>query len=95
MATEKLKFKIELYSVYYNKPPIAEIFIKNTDDKSVTNDTIANKNLFDYDSNKPILNINNSYFNNEKFENYRKPFKTLYGPKAAIGCRKAELVIAH
>ena len=73
MATEKLKFKIELYSVYYNKPPIAEIFIKNTDDKSVTNDTIANKNLFDYDSNKPILNINNSYFNNEVVEIKKQP----------------------
>ena len=39
MATEKLKFKIELYSVYYNKPPIPEILIKNTDDKSDFNNS--------------------------------------------------------
>jgi hypothetical protein len=27
MATEKLKFKLELYSTYWDKPPIAEIFL--------------------------------------------------------------------
>ena len=29
MATEKLKFKIELYSTFWNKPPIAEILVNN------------------------------------------------------------------
>ena len=38
MATEKLKFKLELYSTYWNDPPIAEILIN---DKSYFNNTIT------------------------------------------------------
>ena len=30
MAREKLKFKIRLYSTYWDKPPIAEIKINKT-----------------------------------------------------------------
>ena len=36
MATEKLKFKIELYSTFWNKPPVAEIKINKSDDKTNT-----------------------------------------------------------
>ena len=63
METEKLTFKIELFSTYWDKPPIAEITLNKSSDKTTTE--VDNKNLLDYDSNKPILNINNSYFKNE------------------------------
>ena len=63
METEKLTFKIELFSTHWDTPPIAEIKLNKSSDKTITE--VDNKNLFDYDSNKPILNINNSYFKNE------------------------------
>ena len=62
MEREKLKFKIRLYSSYWDKPPIAEIQINKTN-KIITD--VNKKNLFDYESNKPILNTENSYFNEE------------------------------
>ena len=60
MEREKLKFNIRLYSSYWDKPPIAEIQINKTN-KIITD--VDKKNLFDYESNKPILNTENSYFN--------------------------------
>jgi hypothetical protein len=63
MEREKLKFKIRLYSTYWDKPPIAEIKLIKTSDKVTTD--VDNKNLFDYNSNKPILNTENSYFKEE------------------------------
>jgi len=62
MEREKLKFKIRLYSTYWDKPPIAEIKINKTN-KVITD--VDKKNLFDYESNKPILNTENSYFKEE------------------------------
>ena len=40
MATETLKFKLELYATYWNKPPIAEIKIA---DKTYFKDKMCNK----------------------------------------------------
>ena len=63
MAPEKLKFRLELYATMWNKPPIAQIKINKSNDKTIT-DT-DNKNYFDNDSNKPIIDTNPSYFNEE------------------------------
>ena len=41
MATEKLKFKLELYATMWDKPPVAEILIN---DKSYFNEEIASTN---------------------------------------------------
>ena len=71
MATEKLKFKIELYSTFWDKPPVAEIKINKLNDKTTTE--TDNKNYFDNDSNKPILNINPSYFNEKITSTKEKP----------------------
>ena len=62
MAREKLKFTIRLYSTYWDQPPIAEIKINKTN--NVITD-VDKKNLFDYESNKPIINTENSYFKEE------------------------------
>jgi len=71
MATEKLKFKLELYATMWDKPPIADIKINKLDNKTTT-DT-DNKNYFDKDSNKPILAIDPSYFNDEITSTKDKP----------------------
>jgi len=59
MANEKLKFKLALYSTYWSKAPFVTIRVK---EKQSDDDT---KNYFDYDSNKPIINLNPSYFSGE------------------------------
>ena len=67
MATEKLKFKLELYSTYWDKKPIVDIKVNNTPTDA------DNKNHFDNESNKPILNINPSYFSGEIDGTKEKP----------------------
>jgi len=67
MANEKLKFKIELYSTFWDKSPNITVQVKeqkNTDDS---------KNYFDYDSNKPIINFNPSYFSGDVLGTEKEP----------------------
>ncbi len=58
MAAEKLKFKIKLYSTFWQKPPHVKIKILEE------NDLDKSKNYFDTQSNKPILDIDPNYYDN-------------------------------
>ena len=50
MATEKLKFKIEVYATMWDKPPVAEIFIDNQSfGKKAINGTEQDPDVFEFE----------------------------------------------
>ena len=67
MATEKLKFKIELYSTYWDQPPQVEIKVNELKDQ---NDS---KNYFDSKTNKPIISLDPSYYKGQIVGSKKNP----------------------